>query len=221
MVQKIVIVGAGGFGREVQWLIERINQESVRWKIAGYIDDAFPKGTVINGNPVIGSIEFLAEYKENISVVCAIGNPVTRNVVIQKLLKNPRLAFPNIMDTSVAYSEHIEMGKGNIICAGTMLTTNIRIGDFNIINLNCTLGHDDVLASYVTVYPGANISGNVKIGELAEIGTGTSVIQGKTIGRRAVTGAGAVVIRDVPPECTAVGVPARVVKKLSGGVKTD
>lgn len=217
MVQKIVIVGAGGFGREVQWLIESINRESVRWNIEGYVDDALEKGTVISGIPVMGPLEFLAEYEERISVVCAIGNPVTRSAVIQKLLKNPRLEFPNLIEPSVMYSEHIKMGKGNIICAGTILTTNITMGDFNIINLNCTLGHDDVLASCVTVYPGANISGNVRIGELTEIGTGTSVIQGKTIGRRVVTGAGAVVIRDIPSECTAVGVPAQIVKKLTGG----
>ena len=105
------------------------------------------------------------------------------------------------------------MGKGNILCAGTILTADIVLKDFVILNLDCTVGHDVQLESYVTVYPSANISGNVTVGEGCELGTGSQIIQGKILGERTIVGAGAVVIEDLPGCCTAVGVPAAVVKK--------
>ncbi len=93
------------------------------------------------------------------------------------------------------------------------MTVNIEIGDFCIINLDCTIGHDAVLKDFVTLYPSANISGNVLIKENSEKGTGTHIIQGKTIGRNCVIGAGTVVIKDISGGCTAVGNPARIVSK--------
>lgn len=88
----------------------------------------------------------------------------------------------------------------------------MRRSVFAIINLDTTVGHDAILDSFVTVYPGCNISGNVHIGQLCEIGTGTQVIQGLSIGDSTVVGADSVVIRDLPANCTAVGVPAKPVK---------
>lgn len=211
-MKNIIIIGAGGFGREVQWLIERINQKEQTWNILGYVDDGVEVGRVVNGIPVIGNLEYLCQTKEELYVTCAIGSTQVRKRVIEKLLQNKKLKFPNLIDPSILESEYVDYGKGNIVCAGNIFTVNISMGDFNIINLNCTLGHDDILESFITIYPGANISGNVKIGELSEIGTGTKVIQGKKIGKNSTIGAGAVVIKDVPDDCTAVGVPASVVK---------
>lgn len=211
-MKQIVIVGAGGFGREVQWLIERINEKEMLWKIRGYIDDGLEVGTQINGYTVLGGIQTLADTKEKISVVCAIGSAKTRKEIVEKLLCNDNLEFPNLIDPSVQMSKYIDIGKGNIICAGSILTVNITIMDFTIINLDCTIGHDVVINSFVTVYPSVNISGCVAIGENVEVGTGTQIIQGINICANTIVGAGSVVVRNIDVAGTYVGVPAKAVK---------
>ena len=105
------------------------------------------------------------------------------------------------------------MGIGNIICAGTIATVNIKINNFNIINLDCTIGHDDVLTDFITVYPSVNISGNTTINEVVEIGTGTQIIQGKNICSNVIIGAGAVVVKDIEEEGTYIGIPVKKIVK--------
>ena len=217
-MKDIVIFGAGGFGREVQWLIERINERDSRtngvptWNLIGYIDDVVEKGTQINGYYVLGKSDFLSDRTSPLAVVCAVGISKVRKKIIAKIIGNKNLYFPNLIDPSVQLSNYMEFGRGNIICAGTILTVNIKIADFCIINLDCTIGHDDNLSSYVTIYPSVNISGCVDIGERAEIGTGVQIIQGLTVGAGTIIGAGAVVLNTLPEDCTAVGIPCKPIK---------
>lgn len=218
-MKQIVIIGAGGFGREVQWLIERINAKELTWQLKGYIDDGIEAGTKINGYPILGGIDYLLEMEEEISVVCAIGSSQTRKKIIEKISNKNNIEFPNLIDPNVQMSNYIELGRGNIICAGSILTVNISVGDFTIVNLDCTVGHDVILNSFVTVYPSVNISGCVKIGQCTEIGTGTKIIQGKTIGNKVIIGAGAVVVRDIDIPGTYVGVPVKAVKYKDGEKK--
>ena len=210
---NIVIMGAGGFGREVQWLIERINEQEQTWNILGYVDDGMAVDRNVDGYRVLGGIDYLRSVKENIAVVCAIGSSKTRKKVISRLLERSNITFPNLVDPSVVMSGRIKMGQGNIICAGNILTVDIEMGDFNIINLDCTVGHDVMIDSFVTVYPSVNISGMVEVGSETELGTGTQIIQGKRIGENVIVGAGTVVIRDISCGCTVVGNPARVIKE--------
>lgn len=197
MLQNIVIIGAGGFGREVQWLIERINKQKNIYNLIGYIDDGIVAGTEVNGYKVLGGIDYLLNMKEDIAAVCAIGAAKTRKKVIERLLCKENIVFPNLIDSSVEMSQYVEMGQGNIICAGCILTVNIKLEDFNIINLSCTIGHDVDIRSFVTVYPGVNISGCVCVGNATELGTGSKIIQGKTISENVIVGAGAVVVKDI------------------------
>lgn len=196
-MKKIVIYGAGGFGREVQWLIERINQKEAVWQIEGYLDDGIEPGTMINGYPVLGGIEKLREYQDTLAITCAVGNAEVREKIISKIKDIGGFCFPNLIDPDVRMSQFISLGEGNIICAGNILTVNIQIEDFVILNLSCTVGHDVKIASYVTVYSGVNISDSVTIGNNTEIGTGTKIIQGKNIGSSTILEAGAVVIRNI------------------------
>ena len=155
-MNDIYIVGASGFGREVAWLIEELGT----WNIAGFIDDNESiQNTIINNIPVIGNTDFLLDMKDNINVVIAIGNPYIREKIVQKLISKETICFPNIIAKDVRISKYVKMGIGNIICTGTILTTNILLGNFNHINLDCTVGHDVVLNDYITVYPSVNISG--------------------------------------------------------------
>lgn len=234
--KRIVIIGAGGFGREVKWLIERINEardrrpsagdknQSVQnaqdkqnnWKILGFVDDGLKAGSRIAGCPVLGGIEWMCRYieieKKTLYAACAIGSGRVRRSIINSLPQHENLRFPNLLDPSVSCSGSVRLGKGNILCAGTILTVDIAVGDFCIVNLDCTIGHDARLESFVTLCPSVNLSGCVLVGEGSEIGTGSHVIQGITIGKEAVIGAGSVGIRDLPDGCVAVGNPAKVIK---------
>ncbi len=212
-MKDLYIIGAGGFGREVAWLVERINQVEATWDIKGFIDDNKAiKGKIEGGYPILGGTDYLLEEKKEIWVVCAVGSAKIRKSIIEKTQINSNIRYATVIDPSVILSHRVEIGEGTIICAGTILTVDITIGKHVIINLDCTLGHDDIIEDFVTIYPSVNISGNVLVETCAELGTGMQVIQGKRIGRESILGAGAVVVKDIPEQCTAVGSPARKIK---------
>ncbi len=213
-MKDIVIVGAGGFARDVLFLLQRINHENPTYNIIGFIDEQLDTGSIINGVPVIGNNDFLIRYPKELAVAIAIGNGKIRKRLYNLFKDNSNLYFPNLIDPSVIRSEHITFGIGNIIYIGTILTINIQIENFVILNVSCNVGHDSILESYVTVSPSTNISGNVHIESLCYLGTSSSIIQGIHIGGNSTIGAGAVVIRDIPKNCTAVGIPAKPIKFL-------
>ncbi len=209
MLKNLIIVGAGGFGREVAWLAERINAQNPTWNLLGFLDDTAEKAnTTIGGYPVLGKIDTAPIYPDAF-FVCAIGASKSRKAVIKKM---GNVKFATLIDPSVLLSNRVKIGEGSIICAGTIMTVDISIGNHVIINLDCTVGHDAVLNDYVTLYPSVNISGMTNIGECSEMGTGTQIIQGKKVGCSSIVGAGAVVVRDIPEKCTAVGTPAKPIK---------
>lgn len=220
--KELYIIGAGGFGREVAWLAERINGQSPEWQIKGFIDDDQSlHGAMCGRYPVVGGCGYLLELAHPAWCVCAIGNAQTRRKVIEKIQGAPCISFATLTDPGADISGSAEIGEGSIICAGAVITVDVRIGRHSHVNLDCTIGHDAVLEDFVTLYPSVNVSGQVRIGECAEIGTGSNIIQGKSIGSRTVIGAGTVVINDIADGCTAVGSPARIVKESAnaGGVK--
>lgn len=203
-----MIVGNGGFASEVKWLIDRINQVDSIWDFCGYVvNDEMESEDLVFGND-----ELLLNIKEEMYVAIAIGNCRIRKRLVEQYMKNQYLRFPNLLDPSVIMSNQVRMGIGNIIAANSVLTVNCVLGDFNIINLSCTIGHDTLIGNYNIMQPGSNISGNVTIMDEVDIGTGTKIIQGMRIASNSIIGAGAVVIRDIPENCTAVGVPTRVIK---------
>ena len=175
-------------------------------------DNPESEGTIVGGYQVVGSVDYLAKLSEEAWVVCAIGSAKVRKAVIEKVSAFPNVRFATLIDPSVIKSERVTIGEGSIICAANVITVDITIGRHCIINLDCTIGHDAVLGDFVTVYPSANISGITAIGECAELGTGMQIIQGKTIGEGSIVGAGAVVVKDIPAHCVAVGSPAKPIK---------
>lgn len=211
-MEKIVIVGAGGFGREVKMLIDQINRDEQKYEFLGYYDDGFAVGSKINNNLVLGSVEDLAKINNKVNVVVAIGAPEIKRKIVEKL-SNPNINFPTLMHPSVLIgNEFVSIGTGCIICAGTIITCNIDIKDFVILNLMCTVGHDTIINSFASFMPSVNISGEVVIHEEVYVGTGAKIINQLEIGRQTIIGAGAVVSKTLPEKCTAVGIPAKPIK---------
>ncbi len=211
-MKDLIIIGCGGFGREVAWLVDRINQKSPTWNLLGFLDDTDEKqGNIYNGYKVLGYVSDVTKY--DAWYVCAIGSSKDRQTVIDRITKmHPSVRFATLIDPGAEISDYVTIGDGTIVCAHSVITVNISIGKHVIINLDCTVGHDAVLQDYVTLYPSTNISGVVNIGCSTEIGTGSQIIQGKNVGSNTIVGAGSVIIRDIPSNCTAVGCPAKPIK---------
>lgn len=208
MMKDLYIIGAGGFGREVAWLVERINEKGPTWNIKGFIDDnELLWGTMEDDYKVVGGCEYLKTLGD-VYAVCAVGSARIRKIIIEEF-KETEVKFATVIDPSVITSKRVEIGEGTIICAGTILTVDIKIGNHVIINLDCTFGHDDIIEDFVTVYPSVNVSGNVVVGQCSELGTGMQIIQGKKVTANTIIGAGAVVVRDCLESGTYVGAPAK------------
>lgn len=212
-MKDLIIFGASGFGREVAWAVERANAVNPTWNLLGFMDDDDSiQGSEINGYKVLGKTDEIKEYPDAY-FVCAVGASRVREKIINNLKSiNPAIKFGTVIDPSVEMSDLVTIGEGSIICAHTIITVNIAIGNHVIINLDCTIGHDAILQDFVTLYPSVNVSGNTNIGHAVELGTGMQIIQGKTVGNYSIVGAGAVVVKDIPEKCTAVGSPAKPIK---------
>ena len=212
-MKDFAIFGVGGFGREVLALIQDINRVEPQWNIVGFFDDGYEKGLMINGYPTLGKVEDLNKWETDIAIAISIGSPVIKKKILDNI-HNPKVSYPTLIHPTVWIGDrnYVEIGKGCIFCAGVMITTNIAIRDFVILNLQCTVGHDSVINDYAAFMPSVNISGEVNIGEGVYVGTGTKIINQLEIGDYTIVGAGAVVSKTLPSHCTAVGVPAKPIK---------
>lgn len=209
-MKDLVIIGAGGFAREVAWLAERINEATPTWNLLGFLDDDKGKrGEEIDGFPVLGSCCSWKKFKDA-WIVCAVGAAKTRRAIIERMRQEGATQFATLVDPSVIQSKRVKIGEGCIICANTIVTVEVVMGSHVIVNLACTIGHDAQLHDFTTLYPAVNISGFTVLEECVEMGTGSQIIQGKRVGAETIVGAGAVVVRDLPGGYTAVGVPAVV-----------
>lgn len=212
-MNNLIIFGASGFGREVAWVVERMNKISPTWNLLGFMDDDDDiQGTEINGYRVLGKTADVGNYPDTYFVVAVGASRIREKIVYNMKEVNPSIKFGTVIDPSVEMSDLVTVGEGTIICGHTIVTVNIKIGSHVIINLDCTVGHDAVLQNYVTLYPSVNVSGITNIGHAVELGTGMQIIQGKTVGDYSIVGAGAVVVKDIPAKCTAVGSPAKPIK---------
>ncbi len=215
-MQDIVILGAGGFAREVAWLVEEINRQAPRWRILGFSDiDATKRGSAVGKWHVRFSDDELV--KMGVAVAVGVGSPSVLTRTKEQFGSLPAELLPNLLHPSVLCDlERVSLGVGNVICAGNILTTDVRIGSFNILNLSCTVGHDTTVADCCVINPGCNLSGGVQLGSGTLLGTGAKVLQYLRIGDRATVGAGAVVTKDVEESTTVVGVPARPLAGRNG-----
>ena len=208
-MKEIIIFGAGGLAREVAFVIKDINRISPTWKILGFVETNRERvGTKIGDYSIFCKADDLSEM--NVSAAIGIGDPPAIKEIFENFGNLQNISFPNIIHPGTIWDrDRISLGKGNIICAGNIFTTDIQIGNFNYFNLNCTYGHDIEIGDFCVFNPGINLSGGVKIGDGCLIGTGATILQYLNIGEGAVIGAGAVVTKDVAPKSVVVGAPAK------------
>ncbi|MGB8451412.1 MAG: acetyltransferase [Anaerocolumna sp.] len=212
-MKDIVIIGAGGFGKEVAQLIKEINQNKKTWNLLGFIDEtAVKQGLLINDTAVLGGFDWFEKSpRKKIWTVCALGNPRDKFNLIKKASAY-HVNYATIIHPDAKINKYSELGFGCIICCNSFISVNTKIGNHVCINPGCGIGHDTAIEDYASLYWNVTLSGNVCIHEGCEIGSKAIVIQKKTVGKWSIIGAGAVIIRDLPENCTAVGVPGRIIK---------
>lgn len=210
---EVVIYGGGGFAREVAWLAESCQDQGEPYEVVAFVDDdRQQQGRILNGIPVV-SLDVAAAKHQGARIVAAVGDPATRKTLMERA-ELSRWVPATLVHERTELSRFVEIGEGTVVCAGNILTTNIRLGRHVHVNLDCTIGHDVILGDFTTLAPGVHVSGWVHMGERVYVGTGAVIINGTAerpiiIGDGAVVGAGACVTKSVASDVTVVGVPAR------------
>ncbi len=216
-----VIFGSAGFAKEVDWLIYEIYHSGGEDFRPSYFiteDDSKIIGEVVNGATIIAESEFFSKADKNIRYNCfiAVGSPIIKEKIVNKIKAYvSNSCFPNIIHPDVTYDKRpnkLTFGEGNIICSNSVLTTDIVLGNFIHLNLDCTVGHDSRLGDYSTISPGVHISGNTSLGNKVFIGTGANILEKLDICSDTVIGAGSTVVKSITEPGTYVGIPAKKIK---------
>ena len=208
---NIAIYGAGGFGKEVACLINRINANGGDWHLIGFFDDSKPYGMPVSSyGTVIGGMDLLASYSEPLAIAIAINDNKTVKR-IRESINNPNITFPNLIDPSLFLVDEntFKMGEGNIIQNDCMISCDVTIGDFNLINDHVVVGHDNIIGNFNGLMPAAHLSGGITIGDNNLLGVASVVLQGMVIGNGVTLGANSVLMTQPRDNATYLGVPAR------------
>ncbi len=217
-VLDLVVLGAGGHGREVADVAHACIAAGQRLRLRGLVDDD-PRlhGRTLCDLPVLGPIQWLrAHGGEGLAVVSGVGAPVVRRRVVERVA-SWGLPFVRLIHPNAILTRHVELGVGVVITAGCIITNTITIGDHAHLNRRVTVGHDAHVGDWVHLAPGSTLSGAATVGDGTEVGTHACVLPGISVGAWSIVGAGAVVHEALPDNVTAVGVPARIISRREPG----
>ena len=208
-MKSLYIVGAGGFGREVyDWIRDALDFQN-EYRFTGFLDD---NQEALKDFDLEASVRPLKEYRyrEGDCLICGIGNPQLKYKICQPLVE-AGAEFLTVIHPSAKVGSRSEIGMGSVICPQVVITCDVRIGAFVLINLTSTVGHDARIGDWSTISAHCDITGSVQLGTSVFLGSGARVIPEKRVGDSATLGAGAVVIRDVSSGCSVFGNPARTI----------
>jgi sugar O-acyltransferase (sialic acid O-acetyltransferase NeuD family) len=205
---KVIIIGAGGFGREILDTIRSINKISLQYEIIGFIDNRVEKSTVINGLEVLGEEGDLGLYPDA-SLIIAIGDPHVRKRYFEQY--RDRFNFPVITHPTAIVSDYAEIGQGCIIQAFCIVAANVSIGNCVAINARSGVGHDSKVGDYTAIQSFCDITGNNTVGSLCFFGTGVKLIPGLSIADESYLCAGAVIFKDIPVKAKVIGNPGKII----------
>lgn len=211
MSLPVIILGAGGHAKV---LIDALLATSA--VIAGIVDpDLTLTGSRILGVPVLGNDDIISDFPPSkvnlVNGLGSIGLPVKRQQLFKRL-KGLGYDFTTVVHPSAIIAPDVVLGEGTQVMAGVIIQPGCRIGINSIINTSASIDHDCIIGDHAHIAPGVTMSGGVKVGTCSHIATAATVIQGVSIGEKSLVGAGALVLKDVSPSITVVGVPAKVMK---------
>ena len=212
-MKDLVIIGAGGFGREVAEYVRVINEETPTWNFLGFIDD--DKAETPEGYKILGNLDYLLGLKEKPYFAIAIANSVAREKIANRCLE-AQMQAATIIHPTTLIGPNCEIGEGCIICRNCHLTTNVKIGKFNIINGRCSIGHDAVMGDYCSMMTSALIGGETNIGNHNYFGLRCTMINLIDTCDHCTFGACACIVKDTTEPGTYVGVPAKKIKPWIG-----
>lgn len=210
-MKKIAVFGAGGFGREIASIVEYINKMKPTWDIVGFFDDGIAIGTRNKYGNVLGGLKELNAWGTPLNVVLAIASPN----ILQKLISsinNPMVSYPNIISPSCLFFDDasFNIGLGNVICHTNRISCNVELGNFNLLNGSCSLGHDVKIGDFNVLQPETRISGETSVGNGNFFGVRALVLQGLKIGSNTRIGTSSVVMRSTKDGMTYFGNPAKI-----------
>jgi len=218
-IDSLAIIGASGHGLVVADVVRCAG----RLQVVGFLDSGKPVGVGPAGLPILGPGEAVAELAKRhgfMACLVAVGhNEIRRRCVAMLCAKMPELRFATAIHPAATVAADVEIGEGTVVMAGAVINPGCRIGRHCIVNTGACLDHESTMGDFSSLAPGVVTGGNVLIGEGAAIGLGASIIHGISIGRETVIGAGAVVVKDIPANVVAMGVPTRVTRKRQSGEK--
>lgn len=208
-MRELVIIGAGGFGRETLDVVHAINATSPAWQVIGVIDDA-PSDTNLarlsaRGVPHLGG---MARLPPAVDVAVAVGDPATRSMLVASLEGRGHHS-PSLVHPSALIGSELQHGEGLVVLGGVSIGTNVALGAHVHLNAHAVIGHDARLCDFVSINPNATVSGECTVGPRTLVGASSTILQQLAIGADTTVGAAACVARDVAASTTVVGVPAR------------
>lgn len=208
-MKKLIIVGAGGFGREVyNWALADADCGR-EWEIAGFLDDNLAALDKFDyPAKIIGTIAGHQPSADEV-FICAIGSPTIKRKVCELLLERSA-AFVTLIHPDAVVGLNVTIGQGVVVCPNAVITCDISIGDFVVVNCHSSIGHDVKVGDWTTLSGHCDVTGQAELGEMVFLGSGARILPLKKVGARATVGAGSVVISHVSADTKVFGNPARV-----------
>jgi sugar O-acyltransferase (sialic acid O-acetyltransferase NeuD family) len=209
-MKDVAIYGCGGFGLEIAAMLKKMNETSQEWNLIGFFDDGVAAGTTNRYGSVLGNIDYLNDFPDELNIIIAIATPKYIKKVVSSIT-NPRIKFPNIFapNVNIFDKDAFSIGIGNVVFWGCRISCEVSMGNFNLLNGAVSLGHEVHIGDFNVLSPSTRLSGACSVGDENFFGVQSTVLQGVRIGNRTKIGAGSMVLRPTKDDCLYIGNPAR------------